>query len=125
MITEKEINRMIKAAVGHGWCKSGDVSDGHHTFGELYDHRNLLFIWLCRTLHETKNLTYQIWRKPVEDGWFLMGIGFDAGKQITYHLPEHLWQHTNFLSDVDAADYKFDGHTSREVIKRLMKEINA
>lgn len=33
---------------------AGEVSDGYHTFNELYDHRIKLFITLCRVIEAAK-----------------------------------------------------------------------
>lgn len=107
-----------------------NVSDGYHTFRELYDHRIELFLALARMhslcdparvvpdLHDT-------WRAELHsdgsrfDGWFIMGIGTRPGRQITYHLPMSRW------ADADFVDYSldraptFDGHTSADVLARL------
>lgn len=100
---------------------NNDVSDGYHTFRELYEHRITLFIALCKELY--KNPAYQtyneVWRMPVEDGWFLMGINTEKGKQITYHLPESKWSETDFASNLHKASYEFDGHKSSDVLERL------
>ena len=34
--------------------KNGDISDGYHTFDELYEHRIALFITLARLLIDKK-----------------------------------------------------------------------
>ena len=69
--------------------------DGYHTFDELYDHRITLYIALLRT--QTKFSYIGAERRPwrtkahsdgsLWDGWFILGIGLEKGKQITYHLP--------------------------------------
>lgn len=97
---------------------TNQISDGNHTFGELYDHRITLFIALCRQFDGLKN---QPWRMPPKDGWFLMGIGRKAGDQISYHLPESRWEETYFCDTIAPEDYEFDGHTSQDVINRLKK----
>lgn len=99
----------------------GNISDGHHTFDELYEHRTTLFIALCRELyHNPQYMTKKmVWRKPVEDGWFLMGINTKMGEQISYHLPESRWEETKFIQ-IDPVDLvTFDGHNSNDVLKRL------
>lgn len=47
-----------------------DISDGYHTFDELYEHRCLLFINLCLA---HPNAAY--WR-PHYDGWPLLGLHY-------------------------------------------------
>lgn len=101
---------------------TNELSDGYHTFGELYEHRITLFITLCRILF---NSTYgedkkdiSIWKTPPIDGWFIMGITVD-GKQITYHLPESKWNETEFCEYMNPKSYQFDGHNSDDVLQRL------
>ena len=95
------------------------ISDGYHTFEELYDHRNALWIALCRTLESVP-----AWRSKQHSdgtsypGWFLLGLYDKPEDQITYHLPLSEWENTNFAKTLDRAP-KFDGHTSSDVLKRL------
>ena len=101
-----------------------NISDGYHTFAELYEHRNALFIALCRSLKKSK--AAQIWRSEIHsDGskmhnWFILGIGKEAGAQITYHLPITKWKDTGFAATLKKAP-KWDGHTSSDVIERLKR----
>jgi hypothetical protein len=97
----------------------GSTSDGYHTFDELYDHRVTLFITLCHFVR-----THQfVWRSMTHsdgtsfEGWFLLGIGVESGRQITYHVPVSRWNETDFAQTRDAPP--FDGHTSADVLKRL------
>jgi hypothetical protein len=103
--------------------------DGYHTFTELYDHRIALWIALCRM---TANVDWSewgikdptVWRSKVHsdgtsyDGWFLLGINEEKGKQITYHIPLERWEETDFASTLERAP-EFDGHSSDDVLKRL------
>ena len=107
----------------------GEVSDGYHTFSELYEHRITLFIALCRVGYSIGRAT--IWRsRKHSDGeicfgtgtQFLLGINKGKGKQITYHIPIEKWDKTDFAETLDKAP-EFDGHTSEDVLKRL-NEIN-
>jgi hypothetical protein len=66
----------------------------------------------------------RVWRSKLHsdgtsiDGWFVMGIGTDPGRQITYHLPMASWDSASFATDRERAP-EFDGHTSMDVLKRL------
>lgn len=113
-----------------------EVSDGYHTFTELYDHRVTLFIALCRLItmdlieYENENGELSIDRKKLPwrskkhsdgsefEGWFIMGIGKEPGKQISYHLPVDSWDETDFAETLEQAP-EFDGHTPQDVIQRL------
>lgn len=113
-------------------CKSDlklDINDGYHTFEELYEHRFQLFIALCRAtkaLDNSLGMDQSVWRsKKHSDGelafggtWFVMGINFEPGKQITYHLPIEKWEDTNFAPELDQAP-EWDKHTSLDVLERL------
>lgn len=96
--------------------------DGYHTFDELYEHRITLYIALCAAQRLFTDI--EIWRSKLHsdgssfDGWFILGIGSQAGKQITYHLPLTRWNETNFALTYDKAP-EWDGHTSDDVLKRL------
>lgn len=102
----------------------GEISDGYHTFNELYAHRSRLFIALCATLDSG----YRIWRSRFHadgssyPGWFIMGIGEDPGQQITYHLADAYWGDTEFAMTLDHAP-AFDGHTPADVLARLERII--
>ena len=50
-ITEEAlINQIIQAGVKGSGVNTNLISDGYHSFGELYDHRITLFITLCKIL---------------------------------------------------------------------------
>lgn len=100
-------------------CDPGKVSDGYHTFDDLYDHRCHLMIALMTRMPELS------WRADKNDdgnkwpGWFTAGIYLPTGT-ITYHLPQWMW---SMLDGKDIETYdvgpKWDGHTSADVVTRL------
>lgn len=106
-----------------------DISDGYHTFGELYEHRFELYIALCMKITFGLNKsggkeTNRVWRSLFHSngsgiaGWFLLGIDKEPGKQITYHLPLSKWEVCHFAETLDKAP-EFDGHTSDDVLERI------
>ncbi len=109
---------------------TGKISDGYHTFDELYDHRITLFIALCRSIQKWSGISPShdvVWRsKKHSDGelcfgtgtQFVMGIFKEIGKQISYHIPMERWDEANFAETLDFAP-EWDGHTSEDVLKRL------
>lgn len=122
---EKETFGFLKIPVEHKLIRAEgenlEVSDGYHTFDELYDHRITLWITLCKYLKEKTALIYR--SKLHSDGssfegWFILGLIEVPGKQITYHLPLSRWEETNFAETLDKAP-EWDGHTSADVIGRL------
>lgn len=102
------------------------LSDGHHTFGELYEHRFKLFMALCKMITRNPSLkkTLPVWKSKMHSdgsffkGWFIMGIGKEKGKQITYHLPLAKWRKVPFAETLKKGP-EFDNHTPNEVLKRL------
>lgn len=93
------------------------VSDGYHTFDELYDHRCHLFVALMRSNPDLS------WRSKLHaDGtsypsWFIAGMKLESG-DITYHLPLWMWSMLEGISTHDRAP-EWDGHTAADVVKRL------
>lgn len=103
----------------------GEVSDGYHTFNELYDHRCHLFVALMlaeplMSWRSRKHADGSEWT-----GWFIAGMHIPSG-DITYHLPETMW---TLLDDELVTTYEkapaWDGHTSVDVVKRLRTWIEA
>lgn len=108
-----------------------EISDGYHTFSELYEHRIVLFIALCRQVGEFlyTGRYPNVWRsKRHSDGelcfgtgtQFVLGIGKNKGEQITYHIPVERWEETYFAETLERAP-EFDGHTSGDVLERIRK----
>ncbi len=98
-------------------------SDGFHTFDELYEHRIVLFIALCKQYR--KHNYSSIWKSMNHsdgssyEGWFIMGINQEEGKQISYHLPIKLWSICESIAETLDKAPKWDGHTSNDVLQRL------
>lgn len=111
---------MLKAQ-GHEADNRGEISDGYHTFNELYDHRIALFIALMFAYPERS------WFSPYHedgtmfDGWFIAGMHLPTG-DITYHLPNV--PYFNQIGANKQIHYlhfapKWDGHSPADVVKRL------
>lgn len=106
----------------------GNISDGYHTFNELYEHRFTLWIALCKQLYNNRSHrdVHSVWRTETHsdgskyDGWFLLGVNDAHGTQMTYHLPMSKWSVCDFAGDCDRAP-DYDGHTSADVLERIRK----
>lgn len=112
------------------------VNDGYHTMDELYNHRITLYIALCKYIAEDTNHAVSegyapekqtpVWRSKIHsdgttmDGWFILGINKEKGKQITYHIPVERWGETTFAEELEKAP-EYDGHSSADVLERLKK----
>lgn len=129
-ILDKKFKELMKYSFDN--TDKSQISDGYHTFEELYEHRNVLFMALCQAVHhgnvrEIYNDSVFIWKtrfdfenKYCGDDWFIMGIGTKKGKQISYHLPFKFWDKCEFAQTLDKVP-AFDGHQSKDVIDRLLK----
>jgi hypothetical protein len=102
-------------------CSTGDVSDGYHTFDELYRHRCLLFLSLMKSHPAISWFSERHNDGSKMDGWFVAGMRLPDG-DITYHLPNDML----FGAECTKAEHllngpPWDGHTSADVIDRLGK----
>jgi hypothetical protein len=88
-----------------------DISDGYHTFNELYEHRILLFINLCLAMPDKAVIG------KTDGDWFVMFLKLPNG-QISYHL--HI-KYLPYVTPHIVADltYEWDGHVSSDVVERL------
>lgn len=120
MTPSEAINILIKESK----VETNSISDGYHTFAELYEHRITLFIALGKALHENMKFRQTIWKSRKHSdgsewaGWFIMGFGTIKGTQITYHIPILKWDECWFANERDLSP-DFDGHTSADVLERL------
>lgn len=98
--------------------RPGEVSDGYHTFDDLYAHRCRLFVALMRAY---PNKSY--WSRKHSDGssfegWVLAAIRTRAG-WVTYHLPESEVPNIVMVREEEFGQ-EWDGHTSDDVLERLL-----
>lgn len=105
-------------------CEIGKISDGYHTFDELYEHRCYLFAALMRS-----NPTIS-WRAnnhddgTMFDGWFIAGMHLPTG-DITYHLPIDMWESLDGVGIATSNKApKWDGHNPSDVVERLKNWCN-
>ena len=73
----------------HSDTKPGEMSDGYHTFDELYEHRNWLFLCLAAEYRWISWFSQLHEDGTSLDGWFIAGIEFTRGP-ITYHIPNRM-----------------------------------
>ena len=102
-----------------GVLEVGDFSDGYHTFNELYQHRNLLFLSLARAYAGKAWWSWLHHDGSGFDEYFVVGLELPQG-QITYHLPasmEPLMARTG-IPKLDKAP-EWDGHSPNDVLDRL------
>ena len=100
----------------------GSVSDGYHTFHELYEHRITLYIAFCHYMRNRSLIPFWKSKKHSDgslyEGFFILGIYKGKGAQITYHIPMKYWNDTDFADTLDKAP-EYDGHSSQDVLQRI------
>jgi hypothetical protein len=120
----------INTLIGENEFDKNLISDGYHTFGDLYDHRVALWITVCRLLAHTPSYqqNYPVWRSKLHsdgsssEGWYMLGLHREEGKQVSYNLPMSTWKDTWFADTLHKAP-TFDGHTAADVLARLNEVI--
>jgi hypothetical protein len=104
-------------------CDVGNVSDGYHTFNELYAHRCSLFAALMLAYKDLSWISKLHDDGTMFDGWFIAGMNLPSGV-ITYHLPvDQFWDKVSGISELERAPL-WDGHTPNDVLLRLLDFIS-
>ena len=100
-----------------------DVSDGYHTFKELYDFRKMynavLFNEWARQpkYHVHKSKKHYDGEDCFGGGWFIVSALLPDGL-ISNHYKLEDWDLFNVIEE-DKAAFPYDGHTGEDVLKRL------
>lgn len=93
------------------------MSDGYHTFADLYEQRLILSAALAKNNpHAWKSKRHEDGSVPFGGGWFIMGFDTDEGC-YTYHYELKDWDLFQ-CKELDKGR-PWDGHTSRDV-RRLL-----
>jgi len=140
MNTVQEINKRIAyLKLNDINFKENDISDGYHTFNELYEFRKLynavLFNEWAKDYREQTSIegnlsdnavakydVHKSWKhNDGEDcfggGWFIVVAVLPEG-QISNHYKAKDWDLFN-IPVWEKAKYEFDGHTPSDVMYRL------
>jgi hypothetical protein len=111
----------------------GEISDGYHTFNELYEFRKvynaaLFNEWADAEINNVdgswgnKYNVHKSWKHFDGElcfggGWFIVVAVLPTG-QISNHYEAKDWDLFK-IPEVEKALFEFDGHTSQDVINRL------
>ena len=127
---EKAINLLINDET----VDSNMISDGYHTFGELYEFRKVynsalfnewakttVFYKDGREIHTQYDI-HKSWKHHDGElcfggGWFIVVAILPTG-QISNHYEAKDWDLFK-IPEVEKAKYEFDGHTTNDVLERL------
>jgi len=94
----------------------GEISDGDHTFNELYYHRMILFAVICNTYEYTAWKSWKHEDGTMFDNYFIVGINTPSG-DYSYHYHKDYWDIFEVKELLNAP--KWDGHKPED-IKRLL-----
>lgn len=132
----QNINNLIASAKNSGFSAK-EVTDGYHTFQELYDFRlmynaALFNEWASHTsiaegygqavfsmpkydVH--KSLKHNDGELCFGGGWFIVSAKLPTGLISNHYKMEH-WDLFK-VPEVEKAKYKFDGHKGKDVLERI------
>lgn len=98
--------------------KDGTLSDGYHTFNDLYFQRMYLFATIVNQNKQLawKSLKHEDGELCFGGGWFIVGIDTPNGS-YTYHYETNYWSLFN-CQELEVAKH-WDGHTSKDVDRLL------
>lgn len=95
---------------------AGNVTDGYHTFNELYFHRMTLFSIICATFKEYAWKSRKHHDGTMFDGMFIVGITTPKG-QYSYHYDNKYWFNFDVKELENAPEW--DGHKPEDVTRLL------
>ena len=95
-----------------------DVSDGFHTFRQLYYQRMMLFVAIVKQnkANSWKSLRHEDGELCFGGGWFIVGIDTPEGS-YTYHYEDTYYSLFD-CEELDRAKH-WDGHTEKDVTRLL------
>ena len=117
-MTDTERERITAICEVAGVAEIDDLSDGFHTFRQLYYQRMMLFATIVKQNKDKawKSLRHEDGELCFGGGWFIVGIDTPEGS-YTYHYED------NYYSLFDCEELKrgkhWDGHTEKDVIRLL------
>ncbi len=119
MSSLEEINNIIKISKLDKSFDVKNISDGHHTFKELYHHRIVLFCTLCNLFPDISwksKKHFDEENDPMFDDSFIAGINTPEGI-ATYHIKLKYWDMFD-IPEINNAPF-YDKYNSSDVIERI------
>jgi hypothetical protein len=95
----------------------GNLSDGYHTFNELYHHRAILFSVICNMFPEKAWKSKKHHEGDMFEGMFIVGIDTPEG-QATYHYDIDPYWDMFKVKELAIAPW-WDGHSAEQAIERI------
>lgn len=106
------------------YCEdAGELSDGYHTFNQLYHQRAVLFATI---VNQNKDKAWKSFKHSdgkycfdSDGGWFIVGVDTPQGS-YTYHYSKEYWD--MFDCQELECGKEWDGHTEEDVNRLLSLE---
>lgn len=117
-MTDTEMKRIKAICEVAGVSEIDDLSDGFHTFRQLYYQRMMLFATIVKQNRDRawKSLRHEDGELCFGGGWFIVGVDTPEGS-YTYHYED------NYYSMFDCKELErarhWDGHTEKDVTRLL------
>ena len=117
-MTDTEMQRRKAICEAAGVKEIDDLSDGFHTFNQLYYQRMMLFATIVKQNRDRawKSLRHEDGELCFGGGWFIVGIDTPEGS-YTYHYED------KYFSLFDCEELEcgkhWDGHTEKDVTRLL------
>ncbi len=114
-----ELNNLIQIEKINGNISVKQISDGHHTFEDLYKNRLILFCVLCNS---NPNISWKSKKHfdeendPMFNGDFIAGINTPEGI-ATYHFKLEFWNLFQ-IPEIEKAP-RYDNYDNATVLKRI------
>ena len=115
-----DINSLIIENKLSGEISTKEISDGHHTFGELYRHRVALFCTLCNLLPEISwksKKHFDEENDPMFNDSFIAGSNTPEGI-AAYHVKLKYWEMFD-VPELERAP-SYDSYCNEDVIDRVL-----
>ena len=104
---------------------TGQISDGYHTFDELYRYRMLYHAWAIKAWQQAgwpvvKSHRHHDGEACFGGGWFIVSAQLPSG-QVSNHYEDKYWDLFD-CPEVETAP-EWDGHTPREAADRIERAL--
>lgn len=115
-----EIDEIMKALEQQPSKDKGEISDGYHTFNQLYHQRAILFATI---VNENKDKAWKSFKHSdghycFDEGGEMFIVGIDTPKgSYTYHYHKKYWDYFN-CKELECGKV-WDGHTEEDVTRLL------
>jgi hypothetical protein len=110
------LNQTLRALPGG----ASEISDGFHTFDELYDHRRALTAALAKVLPSWRSKAHHPEDSPMfEGGYFIVGIDLPGVGTVTYHYKLTHWDDFTGVDELEHAP-RWDKAAPADTVTRLL-----